>query len=127
MTPASSTAQADSPARPTSNHADFPPELAAIIRHEAGKRLADHGSFFLDSFTDDAGVWVDCAVQPLLPEDPSKKRGRRLNQVLQRTDLLRTEALGGVGRHRTEHLGQPLGSGRGFQLCVSNNPLRHTC
>ncbi len=54
MIAATSTAQADSPAQSAGRHADFPPELAAIIRHEAGKRLADHGSFFLDSFTDDA-------------------------------------------------------------------------
>ena len=54
MTPVPSSAQADPTAQPVSNHADFPPELAAIIKHEAGSRLADHGSFFLDSFTDDA-------------------------------------------------------------------------
>ena len=54
MTLFPASAQADPPALPVSNRADFPPELAAIIKHEAGSRLADHGSFFLDSFSDDA-------------------------------------------------------------------------
>ena len=54
MTPVSSPAQANAATQPAIIQADFPPELAAIIRHEAGTRLADHGSFFLDAFTDDA-------------------------------------------------------------------------
>ena len=37
-----------------SSRADFSVELARVIKQEAGTRLADHGTFFLDYFTEDA-------------------------------------------------------------------------